>query len=148
MIRVQCSNCNSLFDTDERYAGMTANCPNCQGKIVIPAPMSQSPNITATAPAQVNNIEQNANNMLTQKRSMGLAILLWFFLNGTQYFHLGQTGKGIIFTCLDVIFTFLDFFTCGIFAIFHGPWRLIWLIDTILVTSKLGKKPVSKWRFF
>ena len=149
MIRVKCPNCSSLFDTDERYAGMTANCPNCQAQIAIPAPSPPSPSVTPSSPAINSQVSATTQSgVLTQERSMGVAILLWLILNGTQYFYLGQTGKGIIFTCLDVIFGVLDFITCGMFALIHGPWRLLWLVDTILVTSKLGKRPVSKWRFF
>ena len=149
MIRVQCTNCSSFFDTDERYAGMAANCPNCQAQITIPAPQPLSPGVGSAPPGQNQQSGAPAqSDSLTQGRSMGVAILLWFILNGTQYFYLGQTGKGIIFTCLDVVFSIVDIITCGIFCIVHGAWRLLWLVDTILVTGKLGKQPVSKWRFF
>lgn len=36
MIRVSCQTCGSQFDTDDRYAGQTAKCPNCDSQIVIP----------------------------------------------------------------------------------------------------------------
>lgn len=44
MIRVQCPNCSSLFDTDEKYAGKTATCLTCQTRFPIPNISSKSTN--------------------------------------------------------------------------------------------------------
>lgn len=42
MIRVQCPNCSSLFDTDEKYAGKMATCLKCQSRFPIPDDSSKS----------------------------------------------------------------------------------------------------------
>jgi len=52
MIRVMCPTCRSQFDTADQYAGRTTNCPNCGGKIAIPAPAYAPPMGPACVPAQ------------------------------------------------------------------------------------------------
>ncbi len=43
MIRVVCPNCSSQFDTQDMYAGRTANCPQCGTQLTIPqAPTASS----------------------------------------------------------------------------------------------------------
>ena len=84
--------------------------------------------------------------------SLVVVFILWFFLNGLQYFYLGQMGKGAILAVIDAILGLITMFTCGMALVvlvwFWLPWKILWLIDTLIVTAQTKRGPISAWRCF
>lgn len=161
MIKVTCSNCQSRFNAPEKVAGKTVKCPNCASPIQIPAvaaapadtPVAAPPPQAAAGPppAVVVQVQAPASSDVVgpADKSVIVAVILWFFISGLPYFYLGQIGKGILLTCLDVfVFGPLVIFTCGIGLIFYLPWHFLVLVDVILITSRLRREAISQWRFF
>jgi DNA-directed RNA polymerase subunit RPC12/RpoP len=108
MIRVQCLNCSSLFDTDERYAGMTANCPNCQAQIVIPAasssvtPQVQQQRITSSA-AGADNLPQGHGGISIAGFVCGIVAIVISFIPCMGLLALGPALAGIICSIIGLV---------------------------------------------
>lgn len=67
------------------------------------------------------------------KKSTGIAYLLWFFLGmlGVHRFYLGRSGSGAVILVLSIVSFFLSFVGIGIF-LFVIP--AIWvLVDVFLI---------------
>ncbi len=70
--------------------------------------------------------------------------------------YMGQIGKGGVVLLLDfsILFFSLVFggLTCGvgflIGMIIYLPWRILCLVDTLVIASRLKKGPIHSWRCF
>ena len=167
MIRVTCPNCSASFETDDANAGKTGRCPNCQSPLRVPAAQSAeaSPSTAMPDPAvaaqavqpnqttvvvQVPAAQQAPGRIGPSKKSVAVSVLLWLLpIAGLPYFYIGQTGKGLLFLLLDIfLWGPLFFLTCGLALIGYIPANLVMLIDAIIVTSRVRKSSVHRWRFF
>jgi len=163
MIRVVCPTCRSQFDTDEQYAGQVATCPNCNGQIQIPyvsatPPASATPFASATppaatppagAPAATGAAGISGATLGPAPKNMAVSVLLWLFLDPVQYFYIGQIAKGLTVLGLQILFLIIDVVTCGVFLLLiHVPFRILTLIDTILVTRRVQREAISPWWCF
>ena len=78
----------------------------------------------------------SANAMMrydANKRSAGIAYLLWFFLGwlGAHRFYLGRLLSGALMLILTAISTVLTIVVIGHFGLFIvGAW---WLVDALLI---------------
>jgi len=181
-IEVSCPVCFTSQRVSASLAGTTLPCSNCESPLVVPeaaipvlTPIAPPPLAASSAtvggaavatvvPAAgagsasgavtVNVVMQGP---VPQPKSLLLALVFWWFLNGAQYLYFGQTGKGLLLLLIDGVFwtaIFVAFLTI-IFAIFVFPiiavwcvWQTIWLVDTILIYNRLKRGPVSAWRCF
>jgi len=163
VIQVTCSTCGSSFETADSNAGKTGKCPNCQNPIVIPAAQPQAAAAApAAAPAgapqaapqtvvvQVQGAQQTPGRIGPARKSMVGTILLWVLpVDGLSHFYIGQTGKGILFLLLGLLFwSPLVWLTCGFGLILYLPYALVLLADAIVVTIRINKRAIHPWRFF
>jgi hypothetical protein len=181
-VEVSCPVCFTAQRIAASLAGTSVICSNCDSSIPVPeaaipvlTPIAPPP-VAASAVAQgaaVATVVPNlagagaASGAVTvnvvmqgpapQPKSLLLALVFWWFLNGAQYLYFGQTGKGLLLLLVDLVFwtaIFIAFLTI-IFAIFVFPiiaiwcvWQTVWLVDTILIHNRLRRGPVSAWRCF
>jgi TM2 domain-containing membrane protein YozV len=84
-------------------------------------------------------------------KSMVLTVILWFLsglLPGLHYFYLGQWPKALVVLLLDIPLEVVVIITCGMALALYIPWRLVQLVDAIIVTTRIRKGPISRWRCF
>jgi len=182
VVEVSCPVCFALQRVPTGLSGKTLPCSNCETPIAVPeaaipmlTPVAPPPvAVSATTPgAAVATVVSGAAGTgvaggtvtvnvvmpgpAPQPKSLLLALVFWWFLNGAQYLYFGQTGKGILLLVVDMVFwtaIFVAFLTI-IFGIIVIPiivvwclWLTVWLVDTILIHHRLKRGPVSAWRCF
>ena len=110
MIRVKCLNCNSLFDTDERYAGMSASCPNCHAQIIIPTassqvtPQVQKQGLSAGAAANDTiNSPQGHSGVSIAGFVCGIVAIVISFIPCMGLLALGPALAGIICSIIGLV---------------------------------------------
>jgi TM2 domain-containing membrane protein YozV len=82
-------------------------------------------------------------------KSYFLIFILSCICAGLQYFYIGQTGKGLVFTLVTLfVMCPLVFITCGIGAFIAAPYGLFLLIESFVIASKMKTQAVGPWRFF
>jgi len=163
MIRVVCPTCGAQFDTYDQFAGQAATCPNCHGQIQIlhvsaPSPASPAPPPSMPSPSAPGVPPMppvpgaswagrvSGATVGPAPKNMAVAVLLWVFLDPVQYFYIGQMAKGFTLLGLQILFLILDVVTFGVFLlIIHIPFRILVLIDTILVTRRVQREAISPW---
>jgi hypothetical protein len=164
MIEVVCPRCQSRMEAPDEYAGLTVQCGNCEAPLVVPGPVAPAPAaavasaaVPATAPTGqagptqiIVNVAGAApqSEMVHKQANMFVAWLLLVFLNGAQYMYMGQIGKGVLVLVLDWCLVVLVCVTCGLGLAIYVPWRMLCLIDTLVVCSRLKKGPIHPWRCF
>ena len=162
MISVKCENCGKSINAKDEYAGRTAKCPNCGSSITVPAASADAPSPGAQAPptAQQQPAGTTVVVQMPQEQQAGgeigpaikRGIVVWLLSGvcaGLQYFYLGQTGKGILFTLITLLFwTPVIFFTCGIGLVGAIPYGIVLLVDSLVVAGRMRKQAISPWRFF
>ena len=114
-----------------------------------PAAAGEGPAGT-TVVVQMQQAEQPRTDLIG---SAGKSKIVCFLLSGVcpglQYFYLGQTGKGILFTLLSLfLWGPVVFFTCGLGLIGAIPYGIVLLIDSMIIAGRISKEAVKPWRFF
>lgn len=81
---------------------------------------------------------QHALLYAANRKSTGVAYLLWFFLGwaGAHRFYAGHTGSGIAILLLTVFGVLLSFVFIGLFLlVIPGIW---WLVDALLIPGMIS----------
>lgn len=160
------------MDAPDEYAGRNVQCGNCEATMTVPtpdaAPAATAAATAAAAPAQaaapsagtaqgqpgptqiIVNVAGAAPqaDLVHKQVNIVVAWLLFILLNGAQYMYMGQIGKGVVVLLLEFCLWVLAIVTCGIGPVVWIPWRILCLIDTLVVSSRLQKGPIHPWRCF
>jgi TM2 domain-containing membrane protein YozV/DNA-directed RNA polymerase subunit RPC12/RpoP len=175
MIQLKCGTCGRKLQAKDEHAGRTLKCPNCQSPVTVPGaspgapigsptppplippqqpqpqqPQPQQPQPQAAAQTIVVQVQQQGSGLIgPARKSFILVWLLAAVCAGLQYFYLGQTGKGVVFTLLT-LFVWGPFiiFTCGIGLVGAVPYGVFLLVDSLVVAVRMRTQAVSQWRFF
>jgi TM2 domain-containing membrane protein YozV/DNA-directed RNA polymerase subunit RPC12/RpoP len=168
MIEVKCGTCGKNFGVKDEFAGKTGKCLNCGSPVMVPAagaawaaaqpqPSVTQPQASVTQPAagptivvQMQAPPQGSTGPIgPAEKSLLLTFLFSLLCSGLQYFYLGQTGKGVVFTLVTLFVCWpIVLMTCGIGLVVFIPYNLILLIDSLVVANRMKSRAVGLWRFF
>ncbi len=107
------------------------------------APVPHQPQIVYQQPPTSFSNNSDVGKVMmyeSNKKSTGIAYLLWFFFGmfGAHRFYIGETGTGVAILLITVFSFFLMFVAIGFFTIFISS---IWVfIDLFLIPSMVQKQ--------